>query len=247
VVLSTLIEANYIRDISLKPRIHVHDSGNIQLSSSGSLLANFAEGSGSSSSSNAKSTSKNYSENQTRAKVAKYVSLHGKKISHATLATAEKVYDAAQQEPATFGQIWTDLNSEKISPNKAYKKMQRIQVRQNEIVEPQPSTTKGTDYDDNGNAVIAKRSRRDVTECEHCQIKDFRIKELEDAVRKTTRLTPANQISEDKDHNIKQLHKELDLEIQRIQGIGPTTARKLKEVTISPIILCGVQSLENRY
>jgi hypothetical protein len=39
-----------------------------------------------------------------------------------TLATAEKVYDAAQQEPATFGQIWTDLNSEKISPNKAYKK-----------------------------------------------------------------------------------------------------------------------------
>jgi hypothetical protein len=56
--------------------------------------------------------------------------------------------------------------------------MQRIQVRQNEIVEPQPFTTKGTDYDYNGNAVIAKRSRRDVTECEHCQIKDFRIKEL---------------------------------------------------------------------
>ena len=45
-------------------------------------------------SSNTKTTSKNYSENQTRAKVAKYVSLHGKKISHATLATAEKVYDA---------------------------------------------------------------------------------------------------------------------------------------------------------
>ncbi|MFY9794541.1 MAG: hypothetical protein WAJ93_02510, partial [Candidatus Nitrosopolaris sp.] len=47
--------------------------------------ARFAEGSGSSS--NTKTTSKNYSENQTRAKVAKYVSLHGKKISHATLAT----------------------------------------------------------------------------------------------------------------------------------------------------------------
>ena len=105
-------------------------------------------------------------------KVAKYVSLHGKKISHATLAIAEKVYDTAQQEPASFGQIWTDLNSEKISPNKAYKNMQRIQTRQNEIVEPQLSTTKGTDYDENGKEAIAKSSRRDVTECEHCQIKD---------------------------------------------------------------------------
>ena len=189
------------------------------------LNHHFAEGSDSSS--NTKTTS-NYSENQTRAKVAKYVSLHGKKISHATLATAI-VYDVAQQEPATFGQIWTDLNSKKISPNKAYKNMQRIQTRQNEIVEPQPSTTKGTDYDDNGKEVIAKSSRRDVTECEHCQIKDFRIKELEDAVRKTTQLTPANQISEGKDDKIKQLHKELDLEIQEIQGIGPTTSRKLKE------------------
>jgi ParB-like nuclease domain len=124
---------------------------------SGKPSAKFADGSGSSS--NTKTTSKNYSENQTRAKVAKYVSLHGKKISHATLAIAEKVYDAAQQEPATFGQIWTDLNSEKISPNKAYKNMQRIQTRQNEIVEPQPSTTRGTDYDDNGKKVIAKSSR----------------------------------------------------------------------------------------
>jgi alpha-D-ribose 1-methylphosphonate 5-triphosphate synthase subunit PhnG len=93
--------------------------------------------------------------------VAKYVSLLGKKTSHATLAKAELVFDAAQQEPATFGQIWTDLNSEKISPNEAYKKMQRIQTRQNEIVEPQPPT-----------------------ECEHCQIKDFRIRELEDVVRR---------------------------------------------------------------
>ena len=201
---------------------------------SGKPSAKFAEGSDSSG--NTKTTSKNHSENQTRAKVAKYVSLHGKKISHATLATAEKVYHAAQQEPATFGQIWTDLNSEKISPSKAYKNMQRIQTRQNEIAEPQPSTTKGTDYDDNGKEVIAKSSRRDVTECEHCQIKDFRIKELEDAVRKTTQLTPANQISEGKDDNIKQLHKELDLEIQEIQGIGPTTVRKLKEAGIVTVM-----------
>ncbi|MGB8936344.1 MAG: DNA repair and recombination protein RadA [Candidatus Nitrosopolaris sp.] len=199
----------------------------------GKPSANFAEGSGSSS--NTKTTSKNYSENQTRAKVAKYVSLHGKKISHATLATAEKVYDAAQQEPAIFGQIWTDLNSEKISPNKAYKDMQRIQTHQNEIVEPQPSTTKGTDYDDNGKEVIAKSSRRDVTECEHCQIKDFRIKELVDAVRKTTHLTPANQISEVKDDNTRQLHKGLDLEIQET-GLGPTAVRKLKEASIFTVM-----------
>jgi hypothetical protein len=103
---------------------------------SGKPSAKFAEGGGSN---NTKTTYKNYSENQTRAKVANYVSLHGKKISHATLATAEKVYDAAQQEPATFGQIWTDLNSEKISPNGAYKKMQGIQTHQNKIAEPQSS------------------------------------------------------------------------------------------------------------
>jgi hypothetical protein len=100
---------------------------------SANLDSNFAEGSRSN---NTKTTYKNYSENQTRAKVAKYVSLHGKKISHATLAKAEKVYDAAQQEPATFSQIWTDLNSEKISPNGAYKK---IQTHRNKIVEPQSS------------------------------------------------------------------------------------------------------------
>jgi hypothetical protein len=177
---------------------------------SGKPSANFAEGSRSS---KTKTTSKNYSDNQTRTKVAKYISLQGKKTSHATLAIAELVFDAAQQEPTTFGQIWTDLNSEKISPNEAYKKMQRIQTRQNEIVEPQPST-----------------------ECEHCQIKDFRIRELEDVVRMTTQLMPANQISEGTDDKIKQLHKELDLEIQEIQGIGPTTVRKLKEAGIVTIL-----------
>jgi hypothetical protein len=56
-------------------------------------------------SNNYNATSKNYSENQTRAQVAKYVTLYGKKISHATLEKAEKVYDAAQQDPTTFGQI----------------------------------------------------------------------------------------------------------------------------------------------
>jgi hypothetical protein len=157
-------------------------------------------------------------------KVAKYVSLHGKKISHATLAIVEKVYDAAQQEPAIFGQIWTDLNSEKISPNKAYKNMQRIQIRQNEMVEPQPSTN-GMDYNDNGKEVITKRSLRGVTECEHCQIKDFRIKELEHAVRKTTQLTPANQISEVHDDNIKQ-HNEIE---QQFGDIAPSLTRNLKE------------------
>jgi 16S rRNA G966 N2-methylase RsmD len=68
-------------------------------------------------------------------KVAKHVSLHGKKISHPTLATAEKVYDTVQKDPATFGQIWTDLNSEKISPHKALKKVQKIQARQKFLAE----------------------------------------------------------------------------------------------------------------
>jgi DNA repair protein RadA len=114
--------------------------------------------------------------------------------------------------------------------------MQRIQTRQNEIDEPRHSTTRGTDYDRNGKEVIAKSTRRDVIECEHCQIKDSRITELEDALRKTTQLTSANQISEGKDDKIKQLHKGLDLEIQEIQGIGPTTLRKLKEAGVVTVM-----------
>jgi hypothetical protein len=43
---------------------------------------------------------------------------------------------------------------------------------------------------------------REVTECEHCQLKNSRIKELEDIVRKTTQLTPANQIAEENDNKI---------------------------------------------
>src|SRR5215467_3746299 len=110
---------------------------------SGKPSAKFAEGS------NECNNNKNNSENQTRAQVAKYVSSYGKKISHATLAKAEKVYDAVQQDPTTFGQIWTDLNSEKISPNKAYREIQRTQTGSDET-----STT------DNGKEVIAKNSQR---------------------------------------------------------------------------------------
>src|SRR5215469_9553150 len=114
---------------------------------SGKPSANFAEGSNE----NNNATSKNYSENQTRAQVAKYVSSYGKKISHSTLAKAEKVYDAAQQDPTTFGQIWTDLNSGKISPEKAYRDMQRTQTGPDEIVATQP---------DNGEEVVSNSSRR---------------------------------------------------------------------------------------
>ena len=48
---------------------------------------------------------------------------------------------------------------------------------------------------------------REVTECEHCQLKNSRIKELEDIVRKTTQLTPANQIAEENDNKIMQLRR----------------------------------------
>jgi hypothetical protein len=81
---------------------------------------------------------------------------------------------------------------------------------QEEVVELPPPTTKGTDYDDKGKEVKAKSSRRDFTECEDCQIKDSKIKELEDIVRKRTQFTFANQISESTDDKIKQLQKELD-------------------------------------
>lgn len=40
------------------------------------------------------------------------------------------------------------------------------------------TTSTTTEDDDNGS------SRRNVVECEHCQIKESRIKELEDVVRK---------------------------------------------------------------
>jgi ParB-like nuclease domain len=172
---------------------------------SGKPSAKFAEGSNENNNNSA--TSKNYSENQTRAQVAKYVSLCGKKISHATLAKAEKVYDAAQQDPTTFGQIWADLSSGKISPDKAYKDMQGIQTRHSDTVDPQPPTIKRTDK---GKEAITQISRRDITECEHCQSKDSRIKELEEVVRKTTQLAPANQIAEGGDDDIKQLQNELD-------------------------------------
>jgi hypothetical protein len=96
---------------------------------SGKPSARFAEGS------NTNLSSRNYSENQSRAKVAKYVSLHGKKVSHGTLAKAEAVFDAARKQPDTFDQIWTNLNDEKISPHKAFKRIKKIQRRQELLAE----------------------------------------------------------------------------------------------------------------
>jgi ParB family transcriptional regulator, chromosome partitioning protein len=92
---------------------------------SGKPSAKFAEGTD-----NDNPISKNYSESQTRAKVAQYVCLHGKRISHNTLAKGERVYDLAQKHPGIFGQLWIDLNSEKISPHKAFRKAQTLQRRQ---------------------------------------------------------------------------------------------------------------------
>ena len=81
-----------------------------------------------------------------------------------------------------LGQIWADLNSGKISPDKAYKDVQRVQTCHNETVEPQPPSTKGTDNDDKGKEVGTQRSRRD-------------------------QLTSANQIAEGEDDK---LEKRLD-------------------------------------
>ena len=96
---------------------------------SGKPSAQFADGS------NTNLISRNHSENQSRAKVAKYVSLHGKKVSHGTLAKAEAVFDAARKQHGTYDQIWTDLNDEKISPHKAFKRIQRLERRQELLAE----------------------------------------------------------------------------------------------------------------
>ena len=154
---------------------------------SGKPSAKFAEGSNE----NNNATSKNYSENQTRAQVAKYVSSYGKKISHSTLAKAEKVYDAAQQDPNTFGQIWTDLNSGKISPEKAYRDMQEIQTPRNETVEPQPPTTKGTERNrelSDKTSQIAKPSDelRHIKEKQASADKDKHLNSVAGAVTNTT-------------------------------------------------------------
>src|SRR5215467_1519613 len=143
---------------------------------SGKPSANFAEGSRS----NTKTTSKNYSDNQTRAKVAKYVSLHGKKTSHATLAKAELVYDAAQQEPTTFGQIWTDLNSEKISPHKAYEK-----IHENKKVPPQSSTTKATSSTSFDNSELSREEeeREGHRKCNKCQVLQQKCEQLQSRLR----------------------------------------------------------------
>lgn len=162
---------------------------------SGKPSANFAEGSNKSNNNNA--TSKNYSENQTRAQVAKYVSLYGKKISHATLAKAEKVYDAAQQEPTTFGQIWTDLNSGKISPYKAYREIQRTQTGPDET---QPSATT-----DNSKEVITKNGQRtQLTPANRIiESRDDKIKQHQE-VREVTELKHVKEEQGDihKDENL---------------------------------------------
>jgi aconitase A len=85
-----------------------------------------------------------------------------------------------------------------------------IDTMGNAVVEPQPNVIKGTVYDDNGKDAIAQSSPIDVTNCEQCEIKDTRIRELEELVIKTTKITPANEIAEDKDNKIKQLQQELD-------------------------------------
>jgi hypothetical protein len=137
--------------------------------------------------------------------------LYGNKISHATLAKVEKVYDAAQQDPTTFGQIWADLNSGKISPNKAYKALQRIQTHHNETIEPQPPTT---DKDDKGKEGGAQSGRTDATECE------------KDIVRKTTLLIPPNQTTEHERDKIKELQEELDERTREVTELKRTKEKQ---------------------
>ena len=57
--------------------------------------------------------------------------------------------------------------------------------------------------------MIAQSNRRDVRECANCKIKDSRIKELEDVVRNTTQLTPADQIAGETYNKTKGLDKRM--------------------------------------
>jgi ParB family transcriptional regulator, chromosome partitioning protein len=187
IVKGEISENTQRKDFSLEEIIQIKKAVEPEIKSeskkrklSGKPSAKFAEGSNESNNNNA--TSKNYSENQSCAQVAKYVSLYGKKISHATLAKAEKVYDAAQQDPTTLGQIWADLNSGKISPNKADREMQRTQTGPDET---QPSTTT-----DNGKEVIAKTSQRtqltpanQITEDGDDKIKQHQVREITEQKR----------------------------------------------------------------
>ena len=77
----------------------------------------------------------------------------------------------------------------------------------NEVVETQHCVIKETDYDDDkSKSVITQSSQRGFLNCETCPIKE----QLEDALRRTTRLTLADQIPADDRHDqIIQLQNEL--------------------------------------
>jgi DNA modification methylase len=60
------------------------------------------------------------SEGQTRDRVARFVN-----VSHATLSKAEKVVEAAEKDPATFGRLLEKIDSGNYSIDKAFKKLQR--------------------------------------------------------------------------------------------------------------------------
>jgi hypothetical protein len=77
-----------------------------------------------------------------------------------------------------------------------HKKEVVIDTLGNEIVEPQIPTSEVPDYEDEGNKVTLQQSpQRDLTECEDCEVKECRIKDLEDALRKATQLTPTDQMT----------------------------------------------------
>ena len=85
----------------------------------------------------------------------------------------------------------------------------------NEMAGLQPSVIKAADHD-NDKEIISQNSRRYVAKCEHCQIKDSKIEQLEEALRKTAQMTPADQIAELRDNEIIHLQKELDRRTQEL-------------------------------
>ena len=94
----------------------------------------------------------------------------------------------------------------------------------NEMAGPQPSVIKAVDHD-NDKEIISQNSRRYVAKCEDCQIKDSTIEQLEEALRKTTQMTPADQIAEHRDDKIIQPKNELDIRTQELADMTSQYAK----------------------
>ena len=147
--------------------------------------------------------------------------LHGKKISPRTIRKCldEKYKEKHRVENARKQkrhENTVDLAAS-VPLNDRQEKVVVIDTFGNEMAGPQSSVIKAADHDNDKAVVISQNSRRYVAKCEDCQIKDSTIEQLEEALRKTAQMTPADQIAELRDNEIINLQKELDRRTQELE------------------------------